>query len=403
MRKFILCFFILQFYCLVIFAQSFYVSTYVNDDIGIPTGYIQKITITPTGVTYQPVATCPNTFFFSIAMKGNNFYWLDNNQFYKADFNGNTLSNCIKLADFPATSNSLTVGPDGNAYYIDYTLKSFNPSTLEVKDYGQLNYSPSGDITFFNGDLYMASGDGIVKIDKNSPANSTVIIPTTGPIFGLVSVATSIRDNTVYALMYISESQTDIYELDIDSKKVVGKVGSLPFAVLDAASMVEDGSIQGVKINKINIHQDCDAPTKGIIEVITLPHTDIFTYTLSNGLINNTGVFTGVASGTYQLTVSSILDNQTRSIVIPAYSLTKPQYTVGITNLNCNNPGQIAFVADINSTYTIKYKTNSFPLNHVFSDLSAGSYHFEIYNESGCKTDEKYVNVEKYKCFIQIT
>jgi gliding motility-associated-like protein len=272
---------------------------------------------------------------------------------------------------------------------------------MTSSSYGILNYWPSGDITFFNGELYMASGGGIVKIDKNNPTNSTLIIPTTGPIFGLVSVATSLHNNTVYALMYVSESQTDIYELDIDNKKVVGKVGSIPFAVLDAASVAEDGSIKGVKIDKINIHQDCDGPTKGIIEVITPPHTDIFTYTLSNGLSNNTGVFTGLTSGTYQLTVSSVLDSQISSFVVPAYTLTKPQYTVGITNSNCDNPGQISFVADINSAYTIKYGTNSFPLNHIFTGLAVGSYHFEIYNESGCKADEKDVIVAKDKCVIK--
>jgi hypothetical protein len=56
-------------------------------------------------------------------------------------------------------------------------------------------------------------------------------------------VATSLHKNTVYAFSVKSGNKTDVVELDIENKTVKGVVGTLPYSVLDAASIAENGSI----------------------------------------------------------------------------------------------------------------------------------------------------------------
>jgi len=392
--------------CLLSFtasAQSFYVSQIMYAETVNPLGVVYRINITPHGVTSTLMNSCRGSYFFSIGMDKDNFYWFDGTKFYRGDIVGDDLTNCTQVGNIQYGANSLTTGADGYLYYIEYGLRKMNPKTHEVTDIGYLNYSPSGDLTFYNNQLYMASNVGVVRINFENTSECEIVIDTRsyGQFLGLVSVATSLHKNTVYGLAYVNQNRTDIVELDLDNNKVIGVIGSLPYAVLDAASISENGSISGIKIEKINQQQDCNAPTKGIIEVITKQHNDEFTYKLNTGQTNTTGVFSNIPKGTYQLTVTSAVDQQTAEIIVPEYKLTKPVYTYKIKNRVCDEPGEVAFTTTENS-YSIKLGTEIFPLNHTFKDLLAGiSYHFEILNENGCKADELNLNILKDKCLIQ--
>jgi len=386
----------------VVKAQTFYVSA-LTDNYNVAGGSaVYMVTITPSGVESKRVIGCENGQFFSIAMNKDKFFWLNLNGIFSADIKGDTFENCAGLAPPMSSSSALTLGTNGKLYYSSNYLFTTDIKTGKSDVIGPLNYMASGDMCFYNGELYMASFQGIAKINVSNPSQSTLEIPLSNmSIFGIVSVATGIRKNTVYGLRILSTSHTEILEFDMEEKRIVKTVGVLPYYVLDAASPVEDGSIIGIDVDKVEINQDCNTGTTGVVDIVPKPHLEDFTYTL-NGITNTTGKFTGLAKGTYTFTIVSASDSYTGTVEVPAFDLIKPVYNWKIKNQKCETPGEITFTtADINTSYQIRYNNSVYPLNHTFSGLSANNTsHFEILNKYGCKVDEQDIRVGKDICEI---
>ncbi len=404
MKKFKLVLFLLLFSYLECEAQSFYVSSPGNFNTFPLKNNIYRVTKTPAGFQSELINTCFNSQYFSIAMNSSDFYWIENGFYFQGRISGNSLVACQQVAPIPSISNALTIGTDGKLYQVPGVLLITDPATGQTINKGKMNYFPSGDMTFYKDDLYMAATQGLVKVDTNTPSQSYVYMPwsNTLNIFGLVCVETHLHRNTVYALSAVNGS-TNIIEIDIENKIILGVVGSLPYSVLDAASIVEDGSIRGILIDKINLRQDCDEPLNGIVEVITKAHLDPFTYQLSNGSSNTTGVFTGVAPGTYQLTITSAQDIITSSVTVPVYDLAKPDYSYTVKNQVCDIPGEVKFTSAMPGAYKVKLGATAFLLNHTFEGLtSAGSHHFSILNESGCEVDAGDIIIPRDICEIEL-
>ncbi|QIL38439.1 T9SS type B sorting domain-containing protein [Pedobacter sp. HDW13] len=386
-------------------AQTFYVSSLINP-LYVPGGsYIYKVELTNEGVKYTKIQEClTGDKFFSIAMNKDNLFWLRDSEIYTANMKENSLENCRRLFPSMAFSNSLTLGYNNKLYYCSTFLFEADVNTGKTDILGPLNYLPSGDICFYKKELYMATTQGIVKVNLKQPNKSTLHIPLPGDLFlyGIVSVSTGTRKNTVYGLSNVGNSQTDIIEFDIENQKMVGVVGKLPFNVLDAASMVEDGSIIGIELEKIDIYQDCISGNTANVDISTAPHIEDFTYTL-NGVSNSTGKFTGLPKGQYTLSINSASDSYTTTIDVPEMSLIKPVYSWQIKNQLCETPGEITFsTPEQNSSYQIRYSGKLYPFNNTFSNLLIGkSNHFEIVNKYGCKVDEQDIAVGRDQCKIQ--
>ncbi|WP_307527004.1 gliding motility-associated C-terminal domain-containing protein [Pedobacter sp. W3I1] len=365
--------------------------------------YIYKVEITSEGIKSTKIADCaPGDQYFSIAMNKNNLFWLNSSQIYVADVKENSIENCRRLFPSMAYSNSLTLGYDNKLYYCSSFLFGTDINTGKTDILGPLNYFPTGDICFYKKELFMAASQGIVKVNLKEPNKSTLHIPLPYNIllYGIVSVSTGVRKNTVYGLQYLG-TQTNIIEFDIENQKMVGVVGTLPYTVLDAASMVEDGSIIGIEFEKVDINQDCALGNTANVDIITAPHIEDFTYTL-NGVTNATGKFTGLSKGQYTLSITSASDSYTTTVDVPEVNLIKPVYSWQIKNQLCETLGEITFsTPEQNSGYQIKFDGKSYPLNSTISNLISKSNHFEIVNKYGCKVDEQDIVVGRDKCTIQ--
>lgn len=412
MKKLYLLILMVTVVCAKLSAQSFYVTRLANSANHTPNVWYEllKVTIGSAGPFYESVNTC-NQNFYSIAATSTAVYWVDSKPFpiagvdrptlYRGDLDAanSSVSNCAPLTPLTVPSNSLSVKDDKAYYTIDDNLAVVDLKTNRSTVLGKMGFFANGDLTFYKGELYMASTSGLVQVNIADPSKSFVYM-SINAAYGLITVSAGANKNKVYSFV-MESNNTAIYELDIDNKRELGLVGFLPFLVLDAASPNEDGSVLGVNIEKVNVRQDCGLPNSGLAEVVTTGPDDTFRYRLSNGQTNATGIFGGLAPGPYTVEVTSLGRRKTASFIVPPYSSAPPKYTYNIVNRSCNAPGEIKFQTPTGSSnYKIQLGNNAFTLDHVFSNLTADNYHFTIINENGCQVDQLDVSLPR-ECPIQ--
>ncbi|MCB0624800.1 MAG: hypothetical protein KDC43_13025, partial [Saprospiraceae bacterium] len=83
--------------------------------------------------------------------------------------------------------------------------------------HGNIGYPAAGDLTFFDGNLYLAATDDrIVLVNIANPANSEVVIDANVPgnILGIVSYGQSCSNLNAYA---ITNNDSQILQIDFDN------------------------------------------------------------------------------------------------------------------------------------------------------------------------------------------
>ncbi|OCX51525.1 hypothetical protein BEL04_15995 [Mucilaginibacter sp. PPCGB 2223] len=389
---------IVTFLLLSVFAcgQSFYV---VTSD-----GYLKKVSLGPAGATSTDISTCNSALAFgSIALFKNTIYQANGLQILQGTLTPNSVANCSAI---PAVAlplgNALTVDSTGVLYMDSGTdIYKIDPKNPVLTHLGQIPFISGGDLVFYKGDLYLASTVGIVRIDQVNTANSTLHIPISRNIYGLVSIAYSSTHNKVYALA-VSGNSTDLLELDMENKTVVGTTATLPYVVYDAASDVESGEIPKIVIDSVRQIVTCPYHGKVGLQVVCQNPLADYQYILNDAIINTTGIFQ-VAPGTYDLKVKSTTQTKDTTIIVTAQDFAKPVITINKTDENCDQKGQIGFNIGNANQYTIQDASGTYPADHVFTGLTAGSYSFYVLNHLGCTVDTITVTVNRVKCAINIT
>jgi hypothetical protein len=387
---------ILFFLATQVFGQSFYAVT--------NSGQVKRLTIKGSTISEQNISSCdPFSTGGSIAVYKHTFYSANGFLQSKSTISGNSLINCASISNVPL-SNSLTVDMNGILYSMNgSTLYKTDPATNITTLIGNTGFNAAGDLVFYKNNLYLASTLGIVKINLSNPSLSTLVIPVSGFIYGLVSVAYSSTQNKVYAMVINQTGGTNVCELDLDNNSIAPKIATLPYQIYDAGSDVEDGSLAPLEISSIKQYGDCPYVGKGTVEIICTEALIDYEYTL-NGVTNTTGIFTNLSPGTYNISVSS--PSETKSTVLTVQQFTPEKPVLNITKVNpvCIAPGQITVAAVSNGAdYRIKYGSNVYNFDHVFNNLTAGNYHFSIINSNGCEVDAADVSLTQDLCKVTIT
>jgi len=370
-----------------VYGQQFYAAT--------EQGILQQVTITPNGPVSKNVNGC-GSGYLSIALWGNKIYYTQpfGGELSVADITGgNTpnVTNCQYLASVPFV-NSMTVDKNG-ILYMAYgnSLYKLDPKNPVLVSLGTMPYGASGDLVFYDDKLYMASYSGIVEVSLDDLSQSKIVIPITDRVvFGLTSVASK-GTVTVYAIDQ-NIDKSELIELDLKNMLIKGIAGSLPYVVYDAGSIVETGEIPAIKLQNIGVTRECDVVNKGRAEIICAPHANQYTYKLGTGESNTTGIFDNLPPGNYQVTITSNGGEEPKisSFTIPDFSQQDPAITFTKTNPICDIAGSIKLETNADKAlYRVKYNNAVYPIDHVFTDLLAGVYHFSVLTQSGCLLEEK--------------
>ena len=283
--------------------------------------------------------------------------------------------------------NSMTIDLDGVIYVMGPPgyLQSFHLDTQEEIFYGQYEFGATGDLTFFDGNLYAAvAGDRILRLDLEDPASSEVVINQRldGSIWGIISFDKACGDINTYV---VTTGRDAIYELDFEADRFI-KLCDLRIEPSGGASKFEFISSREIEISSEEIvHPTCNESDGSFYIDATYP-LDALNYSL-NGIESSGGRWTNLASDTFQLIITAgsfcIYSDE---IVLSADDV---EFEVrNISNPNCGEEdgafevvitaGTAPFEAFINETFISEYQVNN---------LRTDTYRITIIDSLGCKSE----------------
>lgn len=202
---------------------------------------------------------------FDIAIAADGFlYFVDNATLYRVDLATSEVSivgfniNLFYTTGLTGTSNGNLISYDelGNILLI-------NPSNASSTNLGNSGFLPGGDITFFNGELYLVSGENqIVLVDQSNPALSTPVLDIGIPdefFWGMTSVVDSCEEQLWYATSLFGIVQIDIVSGTVT--EVCEAISNSPFygATSTTNFLAEDCNEDFESPNEIEVSIDLDA------------------------------------------------------------------------------------------------------------------------------------------------
>jgi len=169
---------------------------------------------------------------------------------YANDVKGNLYQSVIGSSPYcvllktQVYTDALTVDKNGDLFWISYgnSLITYNPHTNKICDLGILNFTPSGDLLFYQDRLLMSSSDAkLIEINIEHPERSISLMETSGHLFyGLANTNQDCKQYNIFGFESVGNG-TNIIELNMSTKKITGLFCTLPLDITDVASERESG------------------------------------------------------------------------------------------------------------------------------------------------------------------
>jgi gliding motility-associated-like protein len=300
-------------------------------------------------------------------------------------------NSCELLATLPAY-NSMTIDKNGIIYLADDRLISYNPYTNQMNTLGMLPFASAGDLFYFNGKLLLAGiPAGIYEINTANTMASTLYMQLNNiSFYGLISFPSSCNTISYYGLAP-APGGTNLMELDLANKVVVGTTCSIPLNVYDAASVTEGGINTGITVNSLTKIHPCPPATVGSVTIAaTSTFGGMLTYKLDNLTTNTTGIFPNIIAGNHTISISAPGGclKDTSFTITPGLN---PLITIQKNNpTSCdNNNGTVSITAS-SPHQPISYKlinTGEIQPSGNFTNLGPGIFDFRIADANGCTKD----------------
>lgn len=287
--------------------------------------------------------------------------------------------------------NSLVISAEGIIYAADDNgdLYSFDLLTSTEIYYGNVGFSAAGDLSFYEGNLYMgANMQRIILVDLEFPTNSTIFIDdlVSGNIFGLSSDNENCNETTFVVSTNNGLSSSTLFQIDWGTSTVdllcdfdVGFFGSAsPTEHLSSSPPI---SIQ----DTVFTHATCDFEN-GSINVIAEGGNGQLLYSIDGNNFQMSGLFENLQAGTYTITVSDeygcllLLDVQIDTTNIPVID----DIIFEDTSCGNNNGSIIAFANSGSGTLDYSIDALNFQSINIFENLGSGNYLVTVIDENEC-------------------
>lgn len=298
------------------------------------------------------------------------------------------------------TYNSLTIASDGIVYTVGDMgeLWSYDIDTDQNNFIGDIGYAATGDLTFYEGNLYAAANDDqIVRINLDNTINSEVIInqPIQGTIFGIVSFSENCEDITSYA---ISDENSRIYEIDFDSGTLT-QICQLNLEVYGGASSFEFFGSSPINVENITANDPLCELDNGSITIQASGGFGQISYAIDDQNFQTNGTFNDLLEGFYDIIISDengcTITEDVELNLTPLPSITE----VSTVDASCGNyDGSITILANGLAPFQYSLDGNIFQSDSLFNNISNGEYSIVLLDINGC-TDTSYIQLNDSTAF----
>ncbi|GJM35272.1 MAG: hypothetical protein DHS20C18_42730 [Saprospiraceae bacterium] len=281
---------------------------------------------------------------------------------------------------------ALTISADGTFYACGLAgeLWSYDLATNTGQFLGNVGYGAEGDLTFFDGELYMAAtGDNIVLVDINNPANSTVVINDNVPgrIFGVVSYAASCEEVQTFAL---TDNAANIYLIDFENASL-SLYCQIPLAISGGASTFEFLGSNPVDILEITTNDfSCDT-SDGTLSVQASGGIGALSYSLDGINFQASPNFTNLPTDDYTVYVQDEVGCLVDELV--ELNLEVPVIIdIETTFASCGEEnGSLSFnIVEGVPPFQVSLDEGPFTSATQFGNLAPGTYAIEVVGANGC-------------------
>jgi gliding motility-associated-like protein len=248
-------------------------------------------------------------------------------------------------------------------------------------------YMSGGDLTYFNGVLYLSTTTSAILAITISPFSYTLSSQMNiSNVWGINTV--SISTKCSYTQKMIACSNSDIYYVDPTTGITTPVCMALPISggIYGATSTVGDTTIISMKIKVTATSGNCISPIGSATVTVTTTPIPPYTYSWSpSGGTNATA--TGLSSGTYTVIVTDANGCTSNGTVIIAAS-NGPTATASVgKNVSCNgNSTGSASATQTGGTAPLTYSWNTIPAQTTTAatGLAAGTYSVVVTDAKGC-------------------
>ncbi len=302
-------------------------------------------------------------------------------------------SYCKEFSIF-SNPNNLTVDSSGIVYWIDSesrNLFSLNPHLDTIINHGQVNFVPAGDLIFYEGKLYLAAwSDGLIEINIQNPGESKIYMNTGEHSFwGLINIPVGCNKNQVFGIESNLMGESRLIKIDMENKTIGDVFCTVPFDVIDAASITETGIFKGISIASLTVHPDCGLIAhSGSINIKALSASPgNISFFLNGKATDNTGIFKNLSAGSYSFHIVSSEGCAIDTSIDIAQSA-QLNFSVEIVPDTCNAGKGIIFINPSANSGTLTYYLNDrIQLSNIYNNLQTSTYKIGVEDGNKCRID----------------
>ena len=282
--------------------------------------------------------------------------------------------------------NSLTADKEGIMYATGNLgeIWSYNLETDVSINHGGMGFNATGDLTFYQGNLYAAvSGNRIALVDVENPDSSSIVLQQyiQGEIFGIVSYI----DDCEVKSYAITNENSDIYEIDFEGESM-NFVCELNIEIGGGASTFEFLASDPLLIDTVSfINPNCNS-SDGQISIFASGGAGNFTYSVDGNNFVNQNTFNNLPPGLY----TAYVQDQNDCIYTYEVELEEtntPEITqLSVEDPTCENSNGTLFIIVEGGSGIIEYSIDgeNYQESNIFNELSPGEYSVSVRDGAGC-------------------
>lgn len=281
--------------------------------------------------------------------------------------------------------NALTIDANGIIYIAGAGsgMWTYDTNTNVGTNLGSSWFISAGDLTFYNGELYLAAtGNQIIHINLENLNNSTVVIDDTiaGTIYGIVSYAEGCHDAIPYALT------TNVYQIDFETSSFVF-LCSLDILAYGGASYYEFLASSPVVLEEVNsIDPSGCEEVNGEINIVASGGNGELEYAVDCIDYQSSPHFTNLPAGEYTVCVRDTNGCVKEEQVLLVEANVPIFEDVQIEPAFCHLANGSLTVIAQGGIGALSYSIDgvNYQSSNVFSNLAEGVYTIYIQDEASC-------------------